>query len=354
MDIHIGLQMSEMKSPHQSQSHIDPKHPSPRPESQPTPPPPSLVLPTLYCPFPTLLNPHADAADAHTLQWVQHHRLFTNATRYKHVAALHPGWLAARTTPHADPHRLQLVTDWCSWFFIHDDYCDEGGIGRNPQAMRDLHARFRAVLNGDLPDEADIPLTTALHELWHRTLPLVADAWQQGFIANMDDFFEAGVWEATNRSKGEIPPLADYLRMRPFTGGMFAYLDLIEMSESLLLPQAVRTHPMVHPLLTMTANIVSWANDVLSLPKELKQGDIHNIVFSMQQSQQLTVQEALDRAAHLHNSEIERFIQVEAALPSFTDSENELLQRYTLTLRTLIRGSLDWLSTSVRYQVTDN
>lgn len=343
--------MSESKPPPPSQSPVDP-HPHPlRSEAHSHTPTPPLVVPTLYCPFPTLTNPHGEAADVQTLQWVQHHALFTSASRYKRFTALRPGWLAAHTTPHATPHTLQLVTDWCSWFFIHDDYCDEGGIGRNPQAMQTLHARFLAVLNGGRGLSEDIPLTTALHELWERTLPLVSEGWQRRFVANMETFFNAGVWEATNRSKGEIPSLADYLRMRPFTGGMFPYLDLIEMSESLHLAQEIRNHPMVYPLFTTTANLVSWANDVLSLPKELKQGDIHNVVFSIQQSQSLTVQEALDQAAALHNSEIEHFIQVESALPHFDKKTDAILQQYTLALRLLIRGSLDWLSTSVRYRV---
>lgn len=307
----------------------------------------------LYCPFPAALHPGAEKADAQTLRWVQHHRLGTSDTHYQRFARLHPGQLAARTTPHASPTTLQLVTDWCSWFFIHDDYCDEGGIGKNPAAMQTLHTRFSEILNGIPPVATDIPLTIALHELWHRTASLVSEAWWDRFMATLDAFFEAGVWEANNRLKGEIPPLADYLQMRPFTGGMFAYLELIELSESLLLPSDIRHHLMVQQLVTMTANIVSWANDVLSLPKELKQGDIHNVVFSIQHSQHLTVQEALNQAAQLHNQEIERFIEVEAALPRFDSPQDEALNQYVLALRTVIRGSLDWLSTSVRYQVNN-
>lgn len=308
----------------------------------------------LYCPFPAALNPGAERADAQTLQWVQHHQLATSDAHYQRFARLHAGQLAARTTPHATPTALQLVTDWCSWFFIHDDYCDEGGIGKNPPAMQALHARFREVLNGSTPTAMDIPLTIALHEVWGRTASLVSKTWGYRFMITLDAFFEAGVWEAQNRLKGEIPALDDYLQMRPYTGGMFAYLELIELSESLELSPDVRQHPLVHQLVTMTANIVSWANDVLSLPKELKQGDIHNVVFSIQHHQHLTVQEALNQAAQLHNQEIERFIQGEATLPRLDTPYDQALKRYVRALRTVIRGSLDWLSTSVRYQVNDH
>lgn len=308
----------------------------------------------LFCPFPAALNPGAERADTQTLQWVQHHKLGTSDAHYHRFFRLHAGQLAARTSPNSAPTVLQIVTDWCSWFFIHDDFCDEGGSGRNPQAMQAVHDRFREILSGATPLESDIALTHALYELWGRTLTLVSTTWRHRFIANMHAFFEAAVWEATNRAKGETPPLADYLRMRPFTGGMFAYMDLVEMSESLVLPPELRHHPLVQQLIPMTANIVSWANDVLSLPKELKQGDIHNVVFSIQQSQHLTVQEALNQAAQLHNQEVERFIEVESALPRLDEPQEEALKQYVLSLRTVIRGSLDWLSTSVRYQVNDS
>lgn len=264
---------------------------------------------------------------------------------------LRSGWLAAYTTPHASPHTLQLITDWCSWFFVHDDYCDEGGIGRNPSDMTRMHSRFLNIVYGAAPDDSDIALTFAFHNLWHRTAAMVSSVWQQQFTTHLDTFFQAGVWEATNRTKGEIPRLADYVLMRPYTGGMFAFLDLVEMAESLELPPDLRRHPTVQQLLSMTANIVSWANDVLSLPKELKLGDIHNLVFSIQQEYQLSIQAAIEHAAHLHNQEVERFMEVEAALPHFGVLEDEILGRYTLALRTLIRGSLEWLSTSVRYRV---
>jgi 5-epi-alpha-selinene synthase len=344
--------MSELQPPLSSPMPIESPPPSSYPPYRAVPV--SLVIPPLECPFPADLNPGGDTADAHTLRWVKRHALGTSEAHYRRFARLHAGHLAARTTPHAPPTALQIVTDWCSWFFIHDDYCDEGGSGRNPQAMQAVHDRFREILSGATPLENDIALTHALHELWGRTLTLVSTTWRHRFIANMHAFFEAAVWEATNRAKGETPPLADYLRMRPFTGGMFAYMDLVEMSESLVLPPELRHHPLVQQLSTMTANIVSWANDVLSLPKELKQGDIHNVVFSMQQSQKLTVQEAIDRAVLLHNQEVERFIEVETALPRLVEPQAESLKQYVLALRTIIRGSLDWLSTSMRYQVNDN
>ncbi len=310
-----------------------------------------LVLPELFCPFTSVFNRHADVVDTRTIAWVRHHHLLIQETDYQRFSVVRLGWLAARTNPTASLNSLQMVTDWCSWFFIRDDYCDERGIGTRPEALRSLHARFLAILGGAPLDAEDTTLAAALHELWHRTLPETTEAWRCRFVDNLQTFFEAGVWEAMNRADEVIPDVTTYLKMRPFTGGLYAYIDLFELSEEVCLPNYVLEDSTVEQLTTKANNAVCWANDIMSLAKEIKQGDIHNVILSMRQRQTLTLQQAVDRAAALHDAEVRAFIELELRLPSFNDKVDAQLQRYTATLRGFMRGSLDWLYTSARYLV---
>ncbi|MBA3944457.1 MAG: hypothetical protein H0X37_07820 [Herpetosiphonaceae bacterium] len=318
---------------------------------EPAEPVEQLVLPELYCPFISVLNQHAEVVDTRTIAWVRHHHLLVREADYQHFSVVRLGWLAARTNPTASLNSLQMVTDWCSWFFIRDDYCDEWGIGTRPEALRRLHARFLAILGGTPLDPEDSALAGALHELWQRTLPETTESWRRRFVANLQTFFAAGVWEATNRAEEIIPDVTTYLKMRPFTGGLYAYIDLFELSEEICLPNDVLQDFTVQQLTTKANNAVCWANDIMSLAKEIKQGDIHNVILSMRQKQTLTLQQAVDRAAALHDAEVRAFIELELRLPSFGFEVDEQLHRYTSTLRGFMRGSLDWLYTSARYLV---
>lgn len=310
-----------------------------------------LIPPKLYCPFPTLLNENAELVNRQTNTWVQQHRLLSNDAAYKRFATLGMGWLAARTTPHATLPALQLVTDWCAWFFLHDDYCDESGVWNEPEAMARLHARFSEILRDAAPTVDDAALTHALHDLWYRTKVMMSPALQERFVANLNAFFDAGIWEAQNRAREIIPTFAEYLKMRPITSGLFAYYNLLEVSEQISLPPALQEDPVVQRLAILANNVVSWANDILSLAKEMRQGDHHNLVIVLQHHHDVPLQTAFIRAAQHHDTDVREFMQLAQKVPVFNDSRDETLQRYSMELRLLMRGSLEWLSTSGRYTV---
>jgi hypothetical protein len=310
-----------------------------------------LIPPKLYCPFPTLVNDHAEMVNRQTNVWVHQHRLLTSEPAYQRFATLGMGWLAARTTPHATLAALRIVTDWCSWFFLHDDYCDESGVRNVPDAMAAMHHRYYEILQDAAPTVEDAALTHALHDLWYRTKVLMSTPLQERFIINLKAFFDAGVWEAKNRAQDTIPTLADYLKMRPITSGLYAYFDLLEVSEALSLPDELRIHPVIQRLTSLANNVVSWANDILSLAKEMRLGDHHNLVIVLQHHHDIPLQTAFTRAAHHHDTDVRDFIRLEQQLPRFNDGRDDLLARYVMQLRLLMRGSLEWLSTSGRYTV---
>jgi hypothetical protein len=310
-----------------------------------------LVLPELYCPFGSAVNQHAAVVDEGTNAWVRHHGFFPQNSDYQRFSAVRLGWLAARTHPSATRENLQTVADWCSWFFIRDDYCDETGVGQYPEALVDLHTRFLEILRGNKPTREDSCLTHALHELWDRTQATAPDGWKHRFVHHLVDFFDAGVWEARNRATSVVPAVATYLKMRPFAGGLYAFTDLFDITEAVCLPRELRDHPVPQRLTTMANNIVCWSNDIMSLSKEIQQGEIHNLVLSIRHHQHLTLQEAINRAAALHDAEVRAFIDLELRLPSRNGVGNPELKHYASVLRRFIRGSFDWLYTSKRYLV---
>ncbi|HEX7733636.1 MAG TPA: hypothetical protein VF458_02190, partial [Ktedonobacteraceae bacterium] len=87
-----------------------------------------VVIPEIYCPFPSAISPHYLEVQAHTRDWVQRFGLARHETvfHYYHMADL-PG-LACRTYPKAELVDLFLASDWLFFIVVFDDLFDEGKL----------------------------------------------------------------------------------------------------------------------------------------------------------------------------------------------------------------------------------
>jgi 5-epi-alpha-selinene synthase len=264
------------------------------------------------------------------------------------------GRLAAGTHPDFPPAELQLISDWHAWLFILDDLRDDSKFNRDPEKLSAMDSRFLDVLEGKVPNDRDAPLVLALHNLRERLcqylgLRGLSEVWMRRFIHTIKESFEASLWEAANRARGTTPNLESYLRMRPLTGGLSIITELTEIIEGRHLPHEVREHPGVRRLTGASHNIVCWANDVLSLDKELTLGEVNNLVLVLRDAEALPLQQAVDRAAEMYEAEVRIFVELENSLPSFDTALDTVLERYISFLRARARGVLDWSYESARY-----
>lgn len=308
-----------------------------------------IVLPSLYCPFPSRLNTLVEIAEQHTIEWVQRFELVTDDTALERFKAAKFAWLAARAYPTAPLEALLLVADWNVWLFIHDDQCDEAGIGKQPAQLAHLYKRLRDILCGALPPATDTALVYGLYDLWQRMQQLSSAQWCKRFFCSVDNYFDSCIWEAENRTAGHIPDIATYIRMRPFAGALNTDVDLIEPCEHIYLPSAVYEHQVVRYLTLACNNIVCWSNDIISLEKEQKSGDMHNLVIVVQHERGCSWQEAVDCVAEMHNAEVQKFVQVAQQLPPFGADIDAELARYIAILCAWMRGNLDWAFDTGRY-----
>ncbi len=310
----------------------------------------ALVKPALYCPIPSAIHPQVAAIQHHSLQWVRDFGLIAGDVAAERFAAAKFGWLAARAYPWTGLAEAAIVVDWNVWLFLLDDQCDEGGIGSDPAGLRAYCAALSAILRD--PDAAPgaEPLARALRDVWGRMRARSAPDWQARFLKDADEYFAACVWEATNRAEGITPTVEEYIYYRPLTGALITDVDLIELTEHLNLPEDARLHPVVQALTAMANNVVCWSNDIISLEKEMRRGDVHNLVLAIRQRDQCSLPDAVARAAAMHDTEVRRFLATEAELPAFTPAVTADLRRYVAVLRAWMRGNLDWATDSGRYR----
>lgn len=309
----------------------------------------TIELPELICPFPSAINPHVVAVHRHTSEWVQRFNLVPGGQALQKFKAARFAWLAARAYPTAPFEELLIVAEWNIWLFIHDDECDEAGIGRQPEQLARVYDRLRAIFAGAVPTADDSPLARALHELWQRMCRHAKAEWRERFLRSVDDYFEACLWEAGNRAANRVPDMATYIRLRPFTGALNTDFELIEPCEHIHLPPAVYQDPVLQRLALMCNNVVCWSNDIFSLEKERRTDNRHNLVIIVKNEQDCSWQEAVDRVAAMHNAEVRAFIRLAPQLPSFGREIDGELARFVTILRAWMRGNFDWAFDTGRY-----
>ena len=314
-----------------------------------------VTLPELDYPFRSAVSEHADEIHQGTAEWAVRLGLLPDEKARLLFGATGLGRLVARTHPDSSLEDLKLISDWYAWLFLQDDMRDEAEVGKRPSELSEIDACFLDLLRGDEPVPCDIPLAWALHDLSRRLRARLrenglSDVWMRRLVRAVGEHLEATLWEAANRARDVAPDPETYVRMRPLTGGLSIVTEIVEIVEGTHLPTEVREHPIVGRMTGASHNVVCWANDILSLGKELGRGEVNNLVVVLRDAYGIPLQEAVDRAAEMHDDEVRAFVELSGRLPHFGPTIDANLGRYVSALRTRMRGVLDWSRESERYR----
>lgn len=312
-----------------------------------------LNLPTLHNPFAARLTGPDPELCRETSAWLEQFGLGPGNAHARSAFAASFVGLAAALHPRACRTALRLTADWYSLMFLHDDRCDSSGIGKDPARLQSLVDRLLSVFQGGPLRPDDEPFAHALADVRGRLLAWGGPTWFAELTGEVRAYLNALSWEATNRADGTVPPLDEYLHMRPITAGLQIDRAFLEVMDGVRLPCAVRNHPQVQQLAVHADRAVCWSNDILSLEKELQDGDVHNLIPVLMHARCLSRQAALDEAARMYHHEVEQFLAGEQALPSFGPAEDQLLCEYAGLLRDRVGGILAWSHHSSRYQVAE-
>jgi hypothetical protein len=316
----------------------------------------SYTIPYLHNPIAPALSPCAEAVQEHTNNWAKQHRLIQGEIAEKRFRAGMFGRLAARVYPKAAFEDIALASDWITALFMLDDHCDEAGIGKQPDKLRTVFDELLTLLHAPQisedasPKVQESPLTAATSELWQRIRVRANPAWEKRFVASVADYFDGCIWEAKNRAQNITPSVSDYIKWRPLTGAVFTFINLIDITEHISLPDSILERDDIRQLALMSNKIICWYNDVVSLHKEIQRNDVHNLVLVIQHEHQLSLQHAVNRAAEMHNDEVEAFLALQSTIPSFGAEINEQLAKYIGVLNSWPRGNVDWSTESGRYR----
>jgi 5-epi-alpha-selinene synthase len=304
----------------------------------------------LHCPFVSFLNPGTELAHQRTRAWAERFGLLLDANVRQRMATEQFTWLVGRFFPWAPARELELIADFTAWLFLHDDVCDETALGRDPRALADQFAWLMGVLTRRREPRPGQPFDAAMADLRDRFEEAAPSwAWFIRFVTTVQQYFDACVWEAANRADGVAPAVDVFVCMRPFAGGMYIYLEFVELVLRAELPIVVRGHEDILRLRQATLNVACWHNDLFSLEKEMARSDVHNLVVVLARDGAGTIPEARAAAIARCNAEVEVFQHVAERLRSFGAASEPLVTRYKESLGALMRGNLDWSVETLRY-----
>jgi 5-epi-alpha-selinene synthase len=326
-----------------------------------------LKISNLLSPFQSALHPQiASVEEAAVARWARLLGLSPQDKGYKMLTHSKFATLVGYAHPTAELQRLNPVVDFLFWIFLWDDQFDIRIDGQlvSLQTLFKRNTLAGQVLEGaNLLDKLATPDTTKdKHELlaaqllrsltemrnWlGQHMPAI---WIERYKKSYKHYFDSLAWELELRHQGIVPDLDTYIEMRRMTSGGYWVTHLIEVAEGICLSDEVWSHPAMQELLTSTANIIGWGNDLLSLKTEMRDSGHLNLVLCLQKQYSLPMQESLEATVWMHNAEVRRFLRLRDALPSFGD-EDPVVKAFIQGLCRWMRANIDWSVQSGRYEI---
>ncbi|SHL59713.1 germacradienol/geosmin synthase [Streptomyces yunnanensis] len=280
----------------------------PQPTSQP------FTLPRFYMPHPARLNPHLEAARAHSRKWAREMNMLEGSGIWdqRDLDAHDYALLCAYTHPECSQEALDLVTDWYVWVFFFDDHFlekfkrtldREGG-----KAYLDRLPAFMPMdLDAPVPEPTN-PVEAGLADLWRRTVPAMSLDWRRRFAESTEHLLNESLWELSNININRIPNPVEYIEMRRKVGGAPWSAGLVECATGAEVPAAVAGSRPLRVLKDTFSDAVHLRNDLFSYQRETEEeGELSNGVLVLETFLDCTTQEAADAVNEMITSRLQQF-----------------------------------------------
>lgn len=311
------------------------------------------------CPFPERLSPDLDGARERSLAWARHHGLVASPDAEASFHAWDIAGLMARWVPLAAGPELDLAVEVVLWSAIFDDQFD-GDLGVQTGRVEQLCADFIAITRCDpllpVPDALPTsPLARAFDDVRARLCAGATPYWVARLNEHFRWFIGAYVDEAANRAARHVPDREKFMELRRRSGYVDLMVDLIERCYGFELSQRTYELPPIARMVEITADFVDTVNDVHSVEKEERWGDVNNLVIVIERERGCSRAESIAEIVALVDSWCRRFVDLEATLPQtcaaagLTDAETASAQRLASGMRDVMGGYLAWSRTTNRY-----
>jgi hypothetical protein len=292
----------------------------------------------LWCPYTCRKNP-VDV-EVELQEWAGTSGLVVGESARRKFAGARFGDCAAYVYP--DAPDLLVHAKWLAWLFVADDEFDEnrapehGGIDRGVLGYLPL--------DGPPTVTPTTAVTTALVDLWRELAPPMPLPLRERFRANAERYARTYGTDLARSRAGTAPDLASYIALRRSSGAVDTCVDLVERGPGAYL---ARPSALVDRVRTAANDVICWSNDVLSVAKEVRHGELTNLVAVLRGATGMGWSTSTGIAAEMVSARTREFDSLRRELLDSDDSPN--VRRFVDGLASWIAGSLEWHLTSPRY-----
>ncbi|WP_437967222.1 terpene cyclase [Sorangium sp. So ce260] len=300
-----------------------------------------------YYPFSASCHPDVNVVEGRTLEWIHQLQLAPDDRAISRIKGASVAALAAWLFPSADPRTLQLASDFTAALFLLDDAFDDGQLSKDTQLAARLNDRYLGELFGHVEADTSDQLMRGLLDVRDRIRRDYPHFVLNRWLMHCQHYYEAHLWEVKNRMHQRVPTVDEYLMMRRFSGAVYAYCDLLELLLDRPLPLEIVQHPLLQSAREICNDILCWTNDYFSLEKELRSGDVHNLIIVLRDTTGLTLEESISRLWRMHDERIAEYQLIKQKLLSSSASDE--IRQYLAGIDAMISGNQCWALGADRY-----
>ena len=312
-------------------------------------------LPEFYVGWPARLNPHVDAARAHTKAWAREvgildtppedhtPEIWTEAA----LDAMDYGLLCAYTHPDTLGPELDLVTDWYVWVFYFDDhFLDVFKRPRDQAGGRAYLERLPLFMPLDLDaptPEPTNPVERGLLDLWFRTVPSKTPQWRARFFESTKNLLQESNWELNNINDDRVANPIEYIALRRKVGGAPWSAHLVEHANFVEVPDRIWDSRPMRVLKDSFADGVHLRNDLFSYARETgDEGELANCVLVLERFFGMDTQSAADLTNEILTSRLHQFENTALTEVPILFAENALTPPECMSVMLYVKGLQDW------------
>lgn len=304
----------------------------------------SFTVPEFHLPFGNAKHPEAARANAEATAWVVGHDLVTDAV--DQFAGIGFGHLAGRVSGDVPYETVVLLAEWMAWSFVLDDQHDHVIRTGELAAWRPLADAIIDYVETGRTAQAAVgrnPLVRGFTDLCDRILAGMSEGTAARYRAHVPVMLRSLDQEAGNRGPAGRPTVEEYVLMRRHSSQLLPMMAMVEAGLGIDLPRRVLDLPEFRSLVDSALDVISWGNDVFSLPKEHACGDSNNLVSLISAWEGRSLTEAVQAVESRIQLRIEDYLDGEHRLLRTLDAGGGTDPELRAAVSRCVRGLEDWM-----------
>lgn len=252
----------------------------------------------VYCPVPLRENSRtAEDIDGFGTRWAIEHGICSVGDSYTQIKL---GGLVRFGGPFLPDEAFETLMCWFAWGFLYDDHLD---------SFQDANERVvhvseltRVLHDCELAAVPDTPWTASLRDVIERMRRCTSQAGMAHFRTECSVWLMGELWKFALLDREQPPPSsAEYLRMRPYKGGLTTISALTMDGTGRGGAVDALADPKVRALSQAVSHACTLINDLVSFAKELITGQGEaNLVMILARERRIGTMEAVVEVARLY------------------------------------------------------